>query len=339
MHVAQGIQNIVPMKDGCVIALGNFDGFHKGHQVVIGEAGRMARMLALPLVVVVTEPHPNRFFRPEAPAFRLTTEAVRTQLLQHFGVNQLLILPFDAELAAMPAQNFVLDILKDTLKAVHVTVGYDYRFGSKRGGGTSVLAHMGIMENFGLSVISPVTTGNLGRPNTDCETVFSSTAIRKALQAGDIDTANRLLGHTWRMSGTVQHGDARGRTIGFPTANVALGDLIEPKLGVYAVQAHIEGYDQPIGGVANIGKRPTFDKRDVLLEVHLFDFTDDIYGRAIDIDVVQMIRPEHKFDGLDALKAQIAADTETARTILRNWSRRALPTLSNYLDENPDFPR
>lgn len=339
MHVAHGIKDVVPMPGGCVVALGNFDGFHKGHQVVVGEAGRLASMLALPLVVVVTEPHPNRFFQPDAPAFRLTPEAVRTQLLQHFGVDQLLVLPFDAALAAMPAQDFVLDILKGTLNGVHVAVGYDYRFGSKRGGGTAVLAQMGHIEDFGLSIIAPVTSEQLDAGSTASETIFSSTAIRKALQAGDVDTANTLLGHTWRMSGIVQHGDARGRTIGFPTANVALGDLIEPMLGVYAVLAHIDGHSHPIGGVANIGKRPTFDKRDVLLEVHLFDFKEDIYDRAIDIDVVQMIRPERKFDGLDALKTQIAADTETARQIIQSWSPSVLPTLSDYLNAHPDFPK
>lgn len=336
MHIADGIENIASPKTGCVVALGNFDGFHRGHQVVVGEAGRLAAALNLPLVVVVTEPHPIRFFQPAAPAFRLTEQQTRAQLLKHFGVSQLVVLPFDKNLAAMSAQNFVLDLLVNALKSQHVVVGYDYRFGSKRGGGTSVLAHMGLMEDFGLSIIEPVMT----RSQTDKtpDIIYSSTTIREALKAGDLATANQLLGHTWRISGTVQNGDARGRTIGFPTANVSLGDLIEPALGVYAVRCKLEGRSETINGVANIGRRPTFDKRDVLLEVHLFDFNEDIYGKQIDIDVLHKLRPEKKFDGLDSLKAQISADCDDARLWLSTVEDTEWPTLKTYLDQNPKFP-
>jgi len=318
-----------------VVALGNFDGFHRGHQVVIGEAGRVAREMGLPLTVVVTEPHPVSFFAPNAPSFRLTPFRERAQLLENFGVDQLLVLPFDKELANMSAQDFVLKILVAGLGAKHVFVGYDYRFGKGRGGGTDVLGYMGEMEGFGLSIIKAVTVGLEGYAGE----VYSSTVVRNALQNGEARKAAAILGHWFTINGRVTRGDKRGRTIGFPTANIELGESLEPKLGVYAVRVHIEGGSEAIAGVANIGKRPTFDKRDVLMEVHLFAFNEDIYDKHLRIELVAFLRPETKFDGLDSLKAQIDKDCRTAKIVLAEQenepARLRAPTLEDYLIQFP----
>jgi riboflavin kinase/FMN adenylyltransferase len=335
MRLYRHIDEVKSAERGSVVALGNFDGFHRGHQVVIGEAGRLARDMGLNLTVVVTEPHPVSFFAPNAPAFRLTPFRQRAQLLADFGVDQLLVLPFDKTLASMTAQDFVLDILVRGLDAKHVCVGYDYRFGKGRGGGTDVLGWMGEMEGFGLSVIRPVTVGLEGYAGE----IYSSTLVRQALKAGEARKAAALLGHWWSINGRVTEGDKRGRTIGFPTANVELGESLQPKLGVYAVRVHVEGDDVPRTGVANIGLRPTFDKRDVLMEVHLFDYKGDLYGKHMRTELVAFLRPEQKFDGLDALKAQIARDCKTAKIVLaepeNGADRLGHPTLDRYLELFP----
>lgn len=324
---------------GAVVALGNFDGFHRGHQVVIGEAGRIAREMGLNLTVVVTEPHPVSFFAPNKPPFRLTPFRERIELLESFGVDQLLVLKFDKSLASMPAQDFVRDILVSAIGAKHVCVGYDYRFGQGRGGGTDVLGWMGEMEGFGLSVIKPVTFGVEGYAGD----VYSSTLVRKAISEGEVRKAAALLGHWWTLSGKVTEGDKRGRTIGFPTANIEPGESIMPALGVYAVRMRIEEEDHYYDGVANIGKRPTFDKRDVITEVHLFDFAGDLYGKDVRIQLVCHIRPEQKFDGIEALKEQIKDDCEAAKAALADpenkLDRLTPPTLDAYLKTYPKAPK
>ncbi|MBL4638977.1 MAG: bifunctional riboflavin kinase/FAD synthetase [Kordiimonadaceae bacterium] len=336
MRLLRHINEVKSNFKGSVVALGNFDGFHRGHQVVIGEAGRLARDMGLLLTVVVTEPHPVSFFAPNAPAFRLTPFRERAQLLEQYGVDQLLVLPFDKDLAQMTAQDFVVDILVKGLGTKHVFVGYDYRFGKGRGGGTDVLAWMGEMEGFGLSVVRAVTVGLEGYAGE----VYSSTLVRQALQNGEARKAAALLGHWWTINGRVTKGDQRGRTIGFPTANIELGESLEPKLGVYAVRVHIEGQEQILNGVANIGRRPTFDKRDVLMEVHLFDFEDDIYEQHLRVQLIAFLRPEQKFDGIDALKSQIGTDCKVAKVVLaepeNDGSRLSGPTLDSYLGYFPE---
>ncbi len=336
MRLFRHIDELQKGNRGTVVALGNFDGFHRGHQVVIGEAGRTAREMGLPLTVVVTEPHPVRYFAPSVPAFRLTPFRERAQLLEKFGVDQLLVLPFDKELATMSAQDFVLDILCKGLDTKHVFVGYDYRFGKGRGGGTDVLGYMGEMEGYGLSVIKAVTVGLEGYAGE----VYSSTVVRKALQNGEARKAAALLGHWFTINGRVTTGDKRGRTIGFPTANIELGESLEPKMGVYAVRVSLEGQTKAISGVANIGKRPTFDKRDVLMEVHLFGFDDDIYEQHLRVELVAFLRPEAKFDGLESLKAQISKDCRVAKIVLAEPEnapeRLSAPTLENYLTLFPE---
>lgn len=336
MRLLRHINEVTNSFRGNVVALGNFDGFHRGHQVVIGEAGRLAREMGLGLTVVVTEPHPVSFFAPKAPPFRLTPFRERAQLLEQFGVDQLLVLPFDKELASMPAQEFVTEILLKGLDTKHVFVGYDYRFGKGRGGGTDVLAWMGEMEGFGLSVIKPVTVGLEGYAGE----VYSSTLVRQALQAGEARKAAALLGHWWSINGRVTKGDQRGRTIGFPTANVELGESLQPKLGVYAVRVHIDGGEALVNGVANVGRRPTFDKRDILLEAHLFDFEGDLYDKHLRVELVAFLRPEQKFDGFEALKAQIEQDCKVARIVLaepeNSRDRLEAPTLDRYLSLFPE---
>jgi riboflavin kinase/FMN adenylyltransferase len=297
-----------PLQGG-VYALGNFDGVHRGHQIVIGEAARVASELNVPLGVLVFEPHPKQFFFPDEPFFRLTPFRAKTRLLERLGVDILAALPFDAEMAKRQAPEFVLDVLVKGLNATHVVAGYDFRFGKGRAGDATMLSYMGEQEGFGVSIVEEVSHGG---------EAYSSTRIRECLAAGDPRGAAEQLGHSWTVETHVMTGDQRGRTIGFPTANLALEDHVQPALGVYAV--HVEIEDGPhkgfYEGVANLGKRPTFNKSDIVLEVHIFDFAGDIYGHHMAVSFVDYLRPEQKFDGLDALKTQIAKDSARAREIL-----------------------
>jgi riboflavin kinase/FMN adenylyltransferase len=294
---------------GAVVTLGNFDGFHRGHQAVLIEAAKAADRLGSPLCVLTQEPHPRAFFRPDLPPFRLSSLRAKASYLEEFGVDILVVLHFDAKLASTLAQDFVLGTLVGKLGVRHVVVGYDYRFGKGRGGGTGVLQQMAEMEGFGVTVVEPSTADG---------TIHSSTGIREALKEGRPYDAAALLGHWWTIDGRIEEGDQRGRTIGFPTANLPIDNLLEPKLGVYAVRARIEdgSYKGRHDGVANIGIRPTVGAEHVLFEVHLLDFSGDLYGRHLHAEIVEFIRPERKFNGLEALKAQIAKDADEARRIL-----------------------
>jgi len=319
---------------GSIVALGNFDGFHRGHRVVLGEAGRLAVEMRVPLAVVTTEPHPRRYFRPDDPPFRLTPFRERMLLFEHFGVDLLGCLTFDAALASMAAQDYVRDVLLGGFGVLHVFVGFNYRFGRGRGGDAAVLRWMGDREGFGVSVLPPV-----GVSCAEGKRAYSSSAIRAALREGRPREAADMLGHWWSLSGNVLAGDRRGRMIGFPTLNLSLGEALHPAFGVYAVRAEIEGLEGVREGVANIGRRPTFDGDTKLLEVHLFDTDGDLYGRHARIELVDFVRPERKFSGLAELKTQIAEDCERARHILKAPANaRALlppPTLKAYLDANP----
>ncbi|MFN3934938.1 MAG: bifunctional riboflavin kinase/FAD synthetase [Parvibaculum sp.] len=309
MKIIRHFEQVPPGFRGAVYALGNFDGVHRGHQQVIGRAAEIARELGIPLGVLVFEPHPQQFFFPERPFFRLTPFRAKARLLERMGVDVLAALPFDERMSKMLAPEFVLDVLVNGLNAAHVVAGYDFRFGKGRGGDAAALRYMGLMEGFGTDIVDEVKNGGV---------TFSSTRIRELLGAGEPRRAAELLGHWWTVETHIQQGDQRGRTIGFPTANLPLEDHVEPALGVYAVRVEIE--DGPhkgvYDGVANVGRRPTFDKQDVLLEAHIFDFTGDIYGAHAAVSFIEFIRPERKFDGLDSLKAQIAQDSEKAREIL-----------------------
>ncbi len=297
---------------GAVVAIGNFDGVHRGHQVVIGKARAVAEELGVPLAVLVFEPHPRQYFAPDAPFFRLSSFRAKVALLAREGVGIVYALPFDAQMAKLTAPDFVMDVLVKGLGAVHVVVGYDFCFGKGRTGDTALLRYMGEMEGFGVTVVDP--QGEEGEGGI----VYSSTKVREALADGRLEDAAKILGRPWFIEGRVLDGDKRGRTIGFPTANLALDSVVTPRFGVYAVSVEIEDgpHKGTYGGVANLGRRPTFNKTDVTLEVNLFDFDGDIYGAHLRVSFLAFLRPEQKFDGLDALKAQIAKDADAARAVL-----------------------
>lgn len=322
---------------GSVAALGNFDGFHRGHQAVVGEAGRIARLRSLPLAVFTTEPHPRSFFSGEGDRFRLTPFRERAHLLEKFGAELLFVLPFDRALSETEPETFVTEILAGDLGIVHAVIGYDYRFGKGRRGDAALLREIGKDCGIEVTVIEPISVGVEGAAGE----IYSSTLVRNALRNGEARRAAALLGHWWTVNGRVIEGDKRGRTIGFPTANMTLQESLIPAHGVYAVRVKLEGRPEGemLDGVANVGRRPTFADAGILLEVHLFDFSEDIYGQHQGVEMVGFIRRERKFDGIDALKVQIQKDCKVARGILadpeNSRSRFDPPTLDRYLEMFP----
>jgi riboflavin kinase/FMN adenylyltransferase len=291
---------------GASVALGNFDGVHLGHAQLL-QAAHRARPEA-PLAVLSFEPHPREHFRPDDPPFRLTLAPERADALAALGVALLYEMPFDHAFSQITAGQFVTDILHAGLGARHLTTGQDFAFGHRRGGGAAYLAERAEALGMGFSAIPLVT---------DAEGPLSSTRIRRALQDGYPERATAELGRPWAIRGVVAHGEARGRTIGFPTANVALGRHLEPARGVYAVTVRLAD-GSTLKGVANIGRRPTVNEGpESRLEVNIFDFSGDIYGKEITVGLVSYIREERKFAGLDALKAQIAADAAEARRLFQ----------------------
>jgi riboflavin kinase/FMN adenylyltransferase len=309
MRILRSYTKVPTECQGLVLAIGNFDGVHRGHQAVIAHAQKEADKLGVPSGVLTFEPHSREFFAPDAPPFRLSTLETKAAHLKWLGVDVMVALEFNLAFSQKSAEEFVRDVLVDGYKAVHVVVGYDFIFGHKRQGTTVVLADLARKHGFGLTVVEPVGEETV---------IFSSTAIRELLTKGDPGKAASLLGHWWEVEGEVIEGDKRGRTIGFPTANIPLVGYHYPKMGVYAVRVglHKGTHVEWIDGVANFGQRPTFDKKDVLLEVHLLDFSGDLYGKSIRVAFVDFIRPEMKFAGIDQLEKQITLDVETARELL-----------------------
>jgi riboflavin kinase/FMN adenylyltransferase len=291
---------------GASVAIGAFDGVHRGHQAVIAGAASGARALGAPLGVVTFDPHPRRWFAPDAPSFRLMTPDQQNRALDDLGVDLLYRLPFNGEMVAMSAEDFVRQVLVEGLGAAHVSVGPDFTYGKGRSGTVEALTAFGKEFGFGVSV-APL----LFDEGEKC----ASTSIRAALQAGKPERAARLLGRPYAIEGVVVHGDHLGRKIGFPTANVSLEDYIRLEHGIYAARTRLaDGREIP--GVAYIGNRPTVNGADERLEVNLFDFDEDLYGQTLETDLVAFIRGDEKFDGLEALTAQIAKDCAEARRIL-----------------------
>ena len=292
---------------GAVIALGNFDGLHLGHQKVIGEAIRLAGELEAPCGVLTFEPHPRTYFQPDRPAFRLTPFRIKLRQLEAIGIDYLYLLSFDRAMAERSPESFIVEVLGQGVEPAHLVVGYDFVFGKGRSGNAELLEDLGRAAGFGVTSIPAAADAD--------GVVYSSTKVRERLCAGDPPGAARILGRPWEIEGRVETGDRRGRLLGFPTANLALGDYLQPSLGVYAVRAGIdEGRSTRwLDGVANLGRRPTVGGTRVQLEVHLFDFDGDLYGRHLRVALIDFLRPERKFDGLDALKAQIAVDGAEAR--------------------------
>jgi len=312
MRIFRHYRDVTDAYKGAVVAVGNFDGVHRGHQALIGAARDMARERGAALGVMAFEPHPQEFFRPSAQSFRLTPFRAKARLIAGLGADVLFALAFDAEMATKPAPDFVMDVLVDGLAVGAIVIGRDFRFGQGRAGDTTMLSYMGEMEGFGVTLFDPVLAHG--------DDKISSTEIRDALKAGKPDVAARLLGHPWSVEGRVEHGDKRGRTIGFPTANMRLLDCLHPAFGIYAVRAKILEDDRVVSahdGVASFGIRPMFETPTPLLETYLFDFDGDLYGKHMAVELIAYLRPERMLDGLDALKAQIAIDSDAARTILR----------------------
>ncbi len=275
---------------GSVMAMGNFEGVHRGHRAVIAAAVSRARALGRPAAAVTFEPHPRAFFHPDEPLFRLTDTPAKLRLLATTGLDGAIVMKFDAALAALAPQEFVARVLMERLAVAGIAVGFDFRFGAARGGSAADLKEAGARLGFEVDVVPPLTDGGQR---------ISSGAIRAALAAGHPDQAADWLGYPWFVTGTVVHGDRRGRELGYPTANLRLDPGCDLRHGVYAVRVALDG--RRIDGVANFGRRPMFDAGIVLLEVHLFDFSGDLYGRSLDVAVISWIRPEFRFDTIDGL--------------------------------------
>jgi len=292
---------------GAAVALGAFDGVHRGHQAVIGRAREAADRLGAPLAVVSFDPHPRRWFQPDAAPFRLMGAEQMARALGDLGVQTLYLLPFDASMAAMSHEQFAEEVLADGLGIRHAAVGFDFTFGKGRTGSPEALRALGQRLGFTVSTVDRIDdAGGLK---------LSSSAVREALNAGDMARAAAILGRAFAIEGEVIHGDKRGRTIGVPTANVPLGDYMRPAFGVYATRTRLED-GRLIDGVASLGLRPMWRLEEPLLEAWLFDFDDELYGRTVETQLIAFLRPEMTFDGVDALKAQIAADAVTARQAL-----------------------
>ncbi|HET7411042.1 MAG TPA: bifunctional riboflavin kinase/FAD synthetase [Pararhizobium sp.] len=290
---------------GCVVAIGNFDGVHRGHRAVIGAALARARALGRPAAALTFDPHPRTFFRPDVPVFRLSTGRDKMRLLAATGLDGAVILRFDAALAATSAQDFISRILVGRLGIAGAAIGFDFHFGKDRQGSPAYLAGQGAELGFAVDIVPPLQ--DEGRP-------VSSGAVRDALAAGKVVEAAELIGAPWFVSGEVVHGEKRGRDLGFPTANLRLDASCGLKHGIYAVRAQIDG--QLVDGVASFGRRPTFDNGAPLLEVFLFDFAGDLYGKTIEVAFIGWIRGEEKFVSIDALKRAMDGDVVRAKDTL-----------------------
>jgi riboflavin kinase/FMN adenylyltransferase len=294
---------------GAVVAIGNFDGVHRGHVAVIKRAEALAQRLKKPCAVLTFEPHPSDFFLGSNTIFRLTPCDTKAVALARRGIDGMIVLRFDAALAALPAEAFVRDVLVGRLKVAAVVAGYDFHFGKDRSGTPAFLIEAGQRYGFAVEIVERIAADASGSIEA-----ASSTATRAALELGDVTCAQDLLGHPYFVIGEVIHGEKRGATLGFPTANLRLDASNRLRHGVYAVEVRLG--EATYGGVANYGRRPTFDNGAPLLEVFLFDFSGDLYGQTIEVAFVGFIRGEEKFSSLDALKAQIKCDEAAARAIL-----------------------
>jgi len=305
MEVLHDTDDVPASARGAALAIGNFDGVHRGHQALLKVAHDEAAKLRRSAGAILFEPHPREFFQPERPHFRLTPLPLKLELLERFGLDLVVVLRFDAALAALSAQAFIDRVLVDKLGAAHVVIGYDFRFGKGRGGDPETLQRAGAAHGFGVTVVAQVA---------EAGEVFSSGAIRAELAQGDVMGAAQMLGWWWRVSGKVTGGAKRGTGLGFPTANVALAPGTALAHGIYAVRVHVGAARYE--AAAYLGTRPTFDDGAPVLEVFLFDFDGDLYGRDIDVEFIDFIRQDLRFAGAEALKVQMAQDCNAARKVL-----------------------
>ncbi|HEY8615671.1 bifunctional riboflavin kinase/FAD synthetase [Phenylobacterium sp.] len=308
VRVIRGWKDLPPGDKGAAVAMGSFDGVHRGHQEVIALAAKAAGELGCPTGVITFDPHPRAYFRPEEPAFRLMRFDQQARALEALGVDTVYVLPWDGELANMTDREFAERVLHDGLGARHVAVGFDNSFGKGRTGTPQTMRAYGEALGFGVSVAEPV--GDHGGVK------FSSTAIREALRDGRPEVAAEILGRPFAIEGVVQRGRQLGRKLGFPTANVALKDYVVPRFGVYATRTRLQD-GRRLPGVANIGVNPTVEGVTApLLEVWLFDFDEDLYDQVIETDLIAFLRPEEKFESLEVMTAQVMQDARDARALL-----------------------
>jgi riboflavin kinase / FMN adenylyltransferase len=307
LRIVHGWKNLPPADRGAAVALGNFDGVHRGHQSVIALAADAARRLKAPLGVISFEPHPRRIFQPDAPTFRLMQADQQARALADLGVDLFYILPFDQEMAGLSDEAFARQVLHEGLGVRHVSVGFDISFGAGRTGSPEDMAAYGQALGFSVTIAEPVGEG---------ARKYSSTAVRDALRQGRPEEAAAILGRPFAIEGVVEHGRKLGRELGFPTANVALRDYVVPRFGVYATRTRLPD-GRRIAGVANLGVNPTVEGIEApLLEVWLFDFDEDLYDQVIETELVAFLRPEEKFDDLETLTAQVMDDARRARELL-----------------------
>ncbi len=307
MRIVRGWEALTSELRGASAALGNFDGVHRGHQRVIAAAKDGAGAARLPVGAVLFDPHPRLWFQPDAEPFRLQSDAQRARALAALGVDLLYVLPFDARLAGMSDEVFARMVLSDGLGVRHVAAGFDITFGKDRSGDGDALRRYGERLGFATTIVEPVAAADGEK--------LSSSAVRSALRDGRPEAAAAILGRPFALEGAVEHGAKRGRALGFPTANVPLGDYVRPRLGVYAVRTRLPD-GRRLDGVANLGVNPQFGGSEARLEVWLFDFDEDLYGRVIETELVAFLRPEATFDSVEALTAQVFRDADDARHAL-----------------------
>ncbi len=309
MDAFHGWQDFPPHFKGASLAIGTFDGVHRGHRAVLDAAKETAARGKLPMGVMVFEPYPRKFFQPQKPFFRLTGLSRKLELLSDYGCGFTAVIPFDRAVAELTAPDFVRVILAEALAIQHASVGYNFFFGKDRGGNPGVLAGEGRKHGFGVTVVE--AQGSAGE-------IFSSTRVRELLAEGDVAAAADMLGYCWRISGIVESGAGRGQGLGFPTANIRLEEGVALKHGIYAVHAYAEG--RKLQGASYLGTRPTFDAGLPLLETFLFDFDGNLYGKTLEIEFVAFLRQDAKFRSAETLAAQMAADCAKAKDILDRTS-------------------
>ncbi len=306
VRIVHGWKNLAENDRGAAVALGNFDGVHRGHQQVIAGAVEAGRRLGAPVGVISFDPHPRRLFHPDEPAFRLMTAEQQARALGALGVDLFYVLPFDFEMANFSDEGFARHVLHEGLGVKHVAVGFDISFGKGRTGSPGLMRKYGAQLGFSVSVAEAVGEGS---------EKYSSTAVRQALRDGRPDEAAHILGQPFAIEGVVRRGQQLGRQLGFPTANVFMADYVVPKLGVYATRTRLPD-GRVVPGVANIGNNPTTGEVETRLEVWLFDFDEDLYGQVIETGLVAFLRPEEKFASIDEMVDQIRRDEAAARKIV-----------------------
>lgn len=305
MHVIHGHKHVAPIHRGAALAIGNFDGVHRGHRSLIAETSRIARAKSISSAVMVFEPHPREFFQPGEAHFRLTPLKRKLALFSKLGLQLAFVEPFDAELASLTGEDFIERVLVAGLGVGHVVIGYDFYFGHKRGGNPELMVRAGEELGFGVTVMPPIA---------DAGEAYSSSGVRLALAQGDVKGAAHMLGEPWRVMGRVVGGAQRGTSMGFPTANVPMPKGTTLGHGIYAVRTHFNG--QAHDGAAYLGTRPTFDDGKPVLEVFLFDFAGDLYGCDIEVEFIDFIRADRKFHSTEELVEQMEKDIAQARDVL-----------------------